>query len=80
MSGDISKSERGGKSVYVRMGVWYDGENGHIRLTVPGSRWFHTTVSNDPTSVRGNPNLYSKLARVLREAGAPAPDVDDAKA
>lgn len=73
----IRKSERGGNSAYLEMGAWYDEKTGHIHLTVPSTRWFHTTVTNDPVSVRGNPNLYAKLARALKEAGVPAPSIDD---
>ena len=36
----------------------------------------HTTVSADPTGRRGHPNLFGKLAKCLKEAGAPAPHVE----
>jgi hypothetical protein len=77
MADDIRKSERGGNAAYLQMGAWYDPKTGHIRLTLPHSGWFHTTVSPDPKSKRGHPNLYAKLARALREAGVPAPDASD---
>lgn len=73
MASDIKKSEKGDKSVYLNVGVWYDAEQGHIHLTLPRSKWFHTTVCNDPTSKRGHPNLFGKLARALKEAGVPGP-------
>ena len=63
-----------GKTVYLKIGVWYDAEQGHIHMTVPDSRWFHTTLNPKPESKRGHPNLFGKLARCLREAGAPAPE------
>ncbi|MBZ9859710.1 hypothetical protein [Mesorhizobium sp. CA12] len=74
---DIRKSERGGNTAYLSIGAWYDVETGHIHLTLPHSGWFHTTVSADEESKRGHPNLYKKLARALKEAGVPGPDVVD---
>lgn len=38
-----------------------------IHLTIPGSGWFHTTVSNNPESKRYHPNMFKKLRRVLEE-------------
>jgi hypothetical protein len=80
MSNGITRSERGGNSAYLQMGAWYDQKTGHIHLTIPGTGWFHTTVTDDPKSVRGNPNLYAKLARALKEAGVPGPDFDSIEA
>lgn len=74
---DVRRSERGGKTAYLNMGVWYDPATGHIHMTLPNSGWFHTTVNDDPISKRGHPNLYKKLARALKEAGAPGPNLDD---
>jgi hypothetical protein len=74
---DIRKSDKG-KTAYLNVGVWYDAETGHIHMTLPHTGWFHTTVNADPTSKRGHPNLYSKLARALKEAGVPAPVVLEA--
>lgn len=73
MDSDIRKSERGGKSAYLNVGAWYDEMTGHIHLTLPRSKWFHTTVNAEAGSIRCHQNLYSKLARALREAGVPAP-------
>ena len=73
MQTDISTSERGGKTAYLGIGAWYDEDSGHIHLTLPHTGWFHTTVSSDPASVRGHPNLFAKLTRALKEAGVPYP-------
>lgn len=73
--GDIRKTERGGKAVYLNIGAWYDEKTGHIHLTLPHSKWFHTTVNADEGSVRCHKNLYGKLAKALNEAGVPAPVV-----
>lgn len=75
MTEGIRPSAKGDRTVYLSVGAWYDAETGHIHLTVPSSGWFHSTVNNNPESVRGHPNLYRKLARVLKEAGKPYPQV-----
>lgn len=77
MQKDVMKSEKGGKTAYLKIGAWFDQRTGHIHLTLPNSGWFHTTVNDDPASKRGHPNLYAKLARALREAGVPAPDASE---
>jgi len=77
MQSDIRKSEKGGNTAYLSVGAWFDSETGHIHLTLPRSGWFHTTVSGDPESVRGHPNLYGKLTRALEEAGVPGPNPSD---
>jgi hypothetical protein len=73
MVDDIRRSEKAGNAAYLSIGAWLDAETGHIHLTLPYSKWFHATVSPDPSSKRGHPNLYEKLAKALREAGVPAP-------
>lgn len=77
MPNDIRRSEKGGNTAYLSIGAWYDAKTGHIHLTLPHSGWFHTTVGADPKSVRGHPNLYAKLARALKESGAPYPVIED---
>ena len=77
MQTDIRKSEKGGNTAYLNVGIWYDKDTGHIHMTLPHSGWFHTTVTNDLDSKRGHANLFAKLARALREAGVPHPPVDD---
>lgn len=69
----IRRSEEGGKTAHVNLGVWYDSETGHIHLAAPGSSWFHTTVCDSPGSKRSHANLFHKLARLLEEAGLPGP-------
>ena len=60
-----------GKSVSLELRVWYDDKSHHIKLA--GRGLTASTVSNDPTSKRYHPNLYRKLAKCLRDSGAPAP-------
>lgn len=73
MTDDICKSEKGRQTAYLRIGAWYDPKQDSIHLTLPRSGWFHTTVRRDPTSKRGHPNLFEKLARAMQIAGVPAP-------
>jgi len=73
MDSGIRKSGRGDKTVYAEMGIWYDATTDQIRLSIPRSDWFVTTVRRDPKGKRGHPNLFAKLARCLKEAGAPYP-------
>tara|TARA_B100001939_G_C16423234_1_gene397428 strand:- start:48 stop:284 length:237 start_codon:yes stop_codon:yes gene_type:complete len=68
----MKKSELG-KTVYLEMGVWYNEEQGSIHLAAKGVEGFHTTVNANDESKRGHPNLFMKLARCLRDAGAPYP-------
>lgn len=77
MQDDIRKSEKGGNTAYLNIGAWYDEKTNEIHLTLPNSGWFHTTVNANPESKRGNPNLYGKLSRALKEAGVPGPNVID---
>ena len=78
MSNDILESKRGGNTVYLNVGVWYDAGTGHIHMTLPHSGWFRTTVNAEATSKRGHPALFCKLARALKEAGVLAPVVVEA--
>jgi hypothetical protein len=55
------------------MTVWWNEEDGHIHLTAEDVAGFHTRVGPDPCSKRGHPNLFSKLAKVLRDHGAAHP-------
>ena len=66
-----------GNSVYMEVGIWWNKAQGHIHLTAKNVDGFHTTVSNDTTSKRGHPNLFRKLAKVLRDAGAPHPAIEE---
>ncbi len=53
---------------------WYSADSDTIHLTVPDI--FASTVTPDPVTKRGHPNLYWKLAAILRENGLPAPPPD----
>lgn len=62
------------KTVRFDVGIWFNADSGHIHMAAKDA--FISTVSNDPASKRYHPNLYRKMAKALRDAGAPAPQED----
>jgi hypothetical protein len=66
-------AERSGKTVTVTIGLWYDELAGDIHLSIPGHGL--STVNGDAASKRGNPHLFNKLAKVLRNQGKVHPPV-----
>ena len=66
-------NERSGKTGQVTVGIWFDESAGDIHLSIPGQGL--STVNGDATSKRGNPHLFNKLAKVLREQGKVHPAV-----
>ena len=65
--------ERSGKTAYPKIGVWYDEEGGDIHLSI-GDHGL-STVNCDGGSKRGNPHLFNKLAKALRDEGKPHPPI-----
>lgn len=66
------------KSVHLdKVRIWWNEQSGRIHISAGGPHAFISTVSEDPTSKRGNPNLYYKLAKCLGQAGAPHPPIPD---
>jgi hypothetical protein len=61
------------KTVKLNVGIWYNEATGHIHIAAKDQ--FIATVTSDPKSKRCHENLFGKLAKCLREAGAPAPDL-----
>lgn len=70
------KTSEPGNVVYLNVGVWYNQDDGQIHLTAKGVHGFHSTVSGDPKSKRSHSNLFGKLSKVLKDAGAPAPQIE----
>ena len=68
----MHKSEPG-NSIYLEIGVWYDEAKESIHIASNDVVDFHTTVRADAKLKRGHPNLFRKLAKILRDNGAPAP-------
>ncbi len=58
------------KSIKLELRVWYDEKSHHIKIA--GNGLAASTVSNDPSSKRYHPNLFSKLSKPLRDVGTPA--------
>ena len=72
----MEKSSQDGKTVYLdKVGIFWNQKDGRIRITAQGIFPFISTVSPDPKSKRGNPNLYYKLAKCLQAKGAPHPPI-----
>ena len=70
------QTSKPGNSVYLDVGIWYDEDQGHIHITAKNVEGFHTTVNKNPESKRVHPNLFNKLAKCLKESGAPAPEIE----
>ena len=68
------------RPVYVDVGIRFSDGTGEVHMAVTGFKSAHVTATNKPTSARGHPELYGKLALVLKEAGAPYPDPSRADA
>ncbi|SJM34623.1 hypothetical protein [Mesorhizobium delmotii] len=66
-------AERSGKTAYPRIGVWYDIEDREIHLNIDG--YGLSTVSSNAANARGNPHLFNKLAKALRDSGKPHPTI-----
>lgn len=65
------------KTVKLDVSIWYNARTGHIHIAARDRR-FISTVSADPDSARSHPHLFRKLAKYLRDAGAPAPERETA--
>lgn len=66
-------TERSGKTAQVTIGLWFDEQAGDIHLSIPDHGL--STVNGDRDSKRGNPHLFNKLAKVLRDQGKPHPGI-----
>ena len=66
-------SERSGKTAQVTIGLWFDEVGGDIHLSIPDHGL--STVNGEASSKRGNPHLFNKLAKVLRDQGKPRPGI-----
>ena len=67
---------RGNKTVKLDVSIWYNEKTSRIHVAgknIGGTEKFISTVHSDPDSMRGHPNLFRKLVKCLKEAGAPYP-------
>lgn len=72
------KASASGRTIYPKIGIWYRADKNQIHFSIEGQGF--STVNANPKSIRGNPHLFAKLGRVLRDAGAehpPITEVDD---
>jgi len=65
--------EERAKRAEVTLGLWYNADSNDIRFDIPGHGL--STVNGDAASKRGNPHLFNKLAKLLREQGKPHPAI-----
>ena len=65
-----------GKAVSTEVGFWLE-KDGSIHLTIKEDPTGHVAVNADPRRRNGHPTLFRRLAKALREAGAPAPEFTD---
>lgn len=61
------------KTAYPKVGIWFDEQAGDIHLSIAGHGL--STINPNPESKRGNPHLFNKLAKALRDEGKPHPQI-----
>lgn len=71
----MGSSKRNDGIAYREMGVRYDERTGRFFLPPHLAVWFETVVPADVHVPQVHETLYARLARTLRESGAPAPVV-----
>ncbi len=59
------------KTAYPRIGIWFGSEKGDIHLSTEGHGL--STVNANAASHRGNPHLFNKLAKALKDSGKASP-------
>jgi hypothetical protein len=69
---EVSKE---GRTIYFRIGVWLEKDDS-IHLSASDVDGFHVAVNKDPEKPNGHPTLFKRLAKCLRDNGAPAPPED----
>jgi hypothetical protein len=68
------KVSKTGKTVTFEVSAWWEDKDQKIRLRSKGREAFILTVNDDAKSKRGHPKLFRELTKILKKAGAPAPD------
>jgi hypothetical protein len=68
------RKSKNGKTVTSEVSAWWNPKDGKFRLRCKDSVGFILTVGDDPKKKRGHPKLFRELTKLLKEAGAPAPD------
>jgi hypothetical protein len=63
------------RPVYVEVGIWFSETTEEIHMALTGFKDARVAISSKRHNPRGHPELYRRLALVLREAGAPSPGI-----
>lgn len=72
----VERAKRGGKSLEMKIKIWWDPKARTIHMRGEGQpAFFLSTVSANPGHKRGHPHLFYQLTKCLRNVGAPAPEV-----
>jgi len=71
----MSNVKVGPNHIKFEIGVWYNKKDKSIHITGPTGENMHTTVNNNPNSIRCHQNLYDHLKRILEKYGC-WPDED----
>jgi len=64
---------RSGKTARVTLGIWFDENANDIHISIPDHGL--STINGDAGSARGNPHLFTKLAKALRDQRKPHPTI-----
>ncbi len=68
--GDVRTFQQGnGNAIVIGLGLWAKKEGKWIQIHMTGPNDLHTTVTNNPDSVRYHKTLYRDLRRTLVDQG-----------
>jgi hypothetical protein len=65
---EISRGKAGAppRTVYIKIGIWKDGDIIHVAHNDPeGPSTFHVSVGPDGSKPGGHPKLYEELSKCL---------------
>lgn len=70
MANEVKVGSPNSRYIRFSIDVWYNDKDQAIHMTAPGAdKSFHTTVNDNPASIRYHKNLYKHLKRMLKEHG-----------
>jgi hypothetical protein len=72
MNAPVRRSKKG-KTVTFEVSIWWDEGDQTIHIASNQSDTLITTVSKNLKSVRYHKKLFSELAKILKDNGAPGP-------
>ncbi len=65
---------KNGKTVTLEISAWWNSKDGKIHISSKDSKSLILTVGDNPAKMRGHPKLFHELTKILKKAGAPAPE------